>query len=716
MWLRLSVGLLILALFVPEVQGQASVEPARSDTTIREVEMAPVVVTATRSVKSLEDVAVPTTVVTAATMRQQGAIRLSEVLAALPGLQLFDDHGTGLQVQGFSPDYTLILIDGEPVVGRTAGTLSLDRLAVHGVERVEIVRGPSSSLYGSEALAGVVNLITAAPREEVSGLVDMRAGSFETTDLSATLEGGSSWGGVRLFVNRYASGGYDLAPEDFGQTAPSFVDHTADLRANATVTDRLRLRLGARLAVEDYDGNYATPNRADGGEIRFDDVGQRTDWSLHPEAELRLSDRFRLTGILYGAGYQTKTRHRRQTDGVTTYADDFDQRLLKAETQVDALWSAQHLTTFGGGLQEETLGGDRYDGPTGSPAATQGWAFVQHEWLPSRRVEVSASARLDAHTDYATRLSPKLAVLVRPTERIRLRASIGSGFKAPAFRQLYLSFTNAAAGYSVFGTTRVAEGLSRLEAEGQIDEIFFAPSNLEPIRAEQSVAYNVGGTVDATSWLSVSANAFLNDVTDLIETQPIARKTNGQSVFGYFNLARIYTRGLEAEATARPFEALGLDLASQLELSVGYQFLQARDRAVVDALNEGTVFGRDTNGRDYRLDLSDYGGLFGRSPHSATAQLTYTDAPRDLVVSVRSRWRSRYGYRDLDGNQVANRDDEFVPAYALFDATVTKGVPVPGRLDADLQLGVDNLFDLTRGVLVSSLPGRRLYAALRFSL
>ena len=79
--------------------------------------MAPVVVTATRSEKALEDVAVPTTVVMAETMQRQGATRLGDVLATIPGLALFDDHGMGLQVQGFAPDYTLILLDGEPVMG-----------------------------------------------------------------------------------------------------------------------------------------------------------------------------------------------------------------------------------------------------------------------------------------------------------------------------------------------------------------------------------------------------------------------------------------------------------------------------------------------------------------------------------------------------------------------------------------------------------------------
>ena len=331
--------LLVLLLVIPSLTAHAQQVPAdsvKADTS-RVVEMSPIVVTATRSEKALEDVAVPTTVVLAETMRMQGAVRLADVLVTVPGLALFDDHGTGLQVQGFAPDYTLILLDGEPVIGRTAGTLDLNRLTVQGLDRVEIVRGPSSSLYGSEALAGVVNLITAPAAEGFRSALGGRFGSFGTTDLTAEVEAGSERAGVRLLFNRYASAGYDLTPASFGATSPAFTDWTADWRSRLALSDRVLLRLGARATVEDQEGAFAL--NTDGVEVRYDDEGRRIDWSLHPEARIRLSDRFRLTTTLYGARYRTETRYRRRRDGVLTYEDDFDQYYLKAEAQLDALWN-----------------------------------------------------------------------------------------------------------------------------------------------------------------------------------------------------------------------------------------------------------------------------------------------------------------------------------------------------------------------------------------
>lgn len=698
------VRLLLVVLCIPAFAA-AQAPAVRTDT----LDLDAVVVTATRTERALEDVAVPTTVVGAQAIEAQGATRLTDVLEAIPGLFLFDDHGSGLQVQGFAPDYTLILIDGEPVVGRTAGTLDLDRLSVAGVERVEVVRGPTSSLYGSDALAGVVNIITSRPREGASGQARLRAGSFGTSDATLSLglgRGGDALGGwaVRVLANRYASGGYDLRPDVYGSTTPAFADWTGDVRARVALGRGAVLRLGARAAVQDQRGASATPDES----VRYDDTGERTDWSVHPELDVPLSGRLRLTASLYGARYVAGLRQREVGTGVVTFTDDFDQRYAKAEAQLDALWSTRHATTWGAGVADERLAGDRY--AIGAPSAQQVFVYGQHLWAPSRAVEVVASTRLDVHTAYAARVTPKVSVLVRPAERVRLRASIGSGFKAPAFRQLFLSFTNAAGGgYSVFGSERLAEGLAALIASGQIAQVLQDPAGLAPIRAENSVSVQAGGSVALGRALTLDVGVFHNDVRDLIETQPVAETVNGQFVYSYFNLERIYTRGLDAQATWRPARAL--------DLSLGYQFLQARDRAVVDDLAAGTVFARDPDGREYRLTLADYGGLFGRSPHALTLRAGVTAG--GWTGSARTRWRSRYGYRDLDGNNVANRRDEFVPAYAVVDLTVTRSwdrvTPVVGASRVTLQAGVDNLFGITRPSLVPSLPGRALYASVGFS-
>ena len=98
------------------------------------------------------------------TIENSNTLTLDQLLVEQTGLTIVTDHGNGLQLQGMDSEYTLFLIDGEPLIGRVAGTLDLSRINLNNIERIEIIKGPSSSLYGSEALAGIVNIITRNPQ------------------------------------------------------------------------------------------------------------------------------------------------------------------------------------------------------------------------------------------------------------------------------------------------------------------------------------------------------------------------------------------------------------------------------------------------------------------------------------------------------------------------------------------------------------------------
>ena len=141
-----------------------------------------VVVTATRQEKRLGNVAIPVQLIQRKQIQQAGSMRLRDILQEQPGLQLVTGFGAGLQMQGLSPEHTLILLDGQPLIGRTSGVLDLSRVSLSGIKRIEIIKGPSSSLYGSEAMAGVINLITdngIKPQAEISlryGVADTKRG------------------------------------------------------------------------------------------------------------------------------------------------------------------------------------------------------------------------------------------------------------------------------------------------------------------------------------------------------------------------------------------------------------------------------------------------------------------------------------------------------------------------------------------------------------
>ena len=143
-------------------------------------------VTANKSERQIKNISVPISIINGKNIIQSGNTRLSDVLREQTGITLTSGFGAGVQLQGLNPDYTIILIDGEPLIGRTAGVLDLNRIAVGNIKKIEIVKGPSSSLYGSEAMAGVINIITTTPKKSEFDM-SARYGSFNTSDINTKI-------------------------------------------------------------------------------------------------------------------------------------------------------------------------------------------------------------------------------------------------------------------------------------------------------------------------------------------------------------------------------------------------------------------------------------------------------------------------------------------------------------------------------------------------
>ena len=157
---------------------------------VKNTQLNEVMITATRNTRQLANLPLPGAVVDSATIARAGVARLNEILSEQTGLITVADFGggEGLQMQGLDAAYTMIMIDGVPLAGRTAGTLDLSRITVGNIERIEIVKGASSALYGSEALAGVINIITKKPKPNtLKGVAAYRYASFKTHDANVTL-------------------------------------------------------------------------------------------------------------------------------------------------------------------------------------------------------------------------------------------------------------------------------------------------------------------------------------------------------------------------------------------------------------------------------------------------------------------------------------------------------------------------------------------------
>jgi len=676
-----------------------SSQPVRSQEapsdSLRNYEMGAVVVTATRSPSVLRDVPVPTRVIPAEQIQARAALRLSDLLAEEPGMVLSHFLGTGIQLQGLDPAYTLILIDGEPVIGRNGGTLDLDRFTVMDIASIEIVQGPSSSLYGSEALAGVINIRTRQPEEPFRAQVGLRRQTHSTDNWMGSIEGSLGPYAWRFNADRLASDGYDLHPETPGLTGPGYTTNTFTGRFDASLTSRLSARVNARFATEDQRNTRGFAQ--DGYVFTFEENEQRDDLSLSPSLvwRPRIGNTWTLRNHL--SDYRTESLLAGGIDGREPEFSTFDQGIRKLEIQNDLIVGTTLILNTGAGIQREVVDAGRIAGVTRSNRTS--WLFSQQQFFLTDTVDLTTSVRVDHHTDYGWQVSPKAGFMVKSRDTIRLRGSVGTGFKAPTFQQLYMDYTNPVAGYSVIGSADASSLLAGLESSGQIRTVMTNLASFDTVTPESSVSFNISADTDLGPAVHLHVSAFRNHVRDLIETLPIAIKTNGMQVFSYVNLSRIVTQGVNAEMRWRP--------STSTRVSIGYQLLDTRDLDVIEGIDEGEYFGRK-NGRDFRLSRSDYGGLFGRSRHTASLQLS-TDIPRSSAdIQIRGAFKSRYGYGDQNGNLILDADQEYVGGHTLWNVTVNQ--PLSGF--AHMQIGLVNALDHVNADRIPSLSGRQVFAAL----
>ncbi len=658
-----------------------------------------VVVIATRSERQLSAVSMPVTLISKQQIEQIGSLRLSQVLQEQTGLAIVNDHGEGIQLQGFSPDYTLILIDGEPLIGRTAGTLELSRIAVANIKQIEVIKGASSSLYGSEALAGVVNIVTETPQKNRLHL-STRYGTNQTSDLGLNWAWRKQKLSNQLFLNRFASGGYDFTPQTFGQTVEPFHSYTFHNKMTYEFSSLLRLNLSARYFRENQKSRF---DIGDSQEPRLI-VGKGIveDFNFNPTLEWRIHKQWKIYGRLYQSFYSTQSRLNELADNRLFDESFFKQSFLRPELQAEYFYSQKHIFTFGTGNVWESVEATRYEGK--KHFQTQ-YVYYQHEYTPSEKWNMTFGARYDRQSVYGTQMSPKFSIQSQISTKLTLQASIGRGFKAPDFRQLYLNFTNAVAGYAVFGTEELPKILADLQSQNQIAEILIPTEAIGVLQAERSWNINLGGKWKITDKISWDWNFFRNDVSNLIESQIAAIRSNGQTIFSYRNLRSIFTQGLETNWNYK--------VSKHFSLALGYQYLEAKDKDVLARIDRGEVFRRNPQTlQTERLSRKDYGGLFGRSKNMANLKLFY-EGKKGFNTNLRVIYRGLYGFGDRNGNLVLDEENEYVQGYATLNLAASQEFY---KKKFRGQIGIDNLFNYTDFQNIPNLPGRLVWVSVQWNI
>ncbi len=650
-----------------------------------------VIVTATRTPRTMGNLSIPVSLVNAKTLYQSGSLRLSDILSEQTGIVVNDQFGKGVQVQGLSSEYTLILMDGEPLIGRTGGVLDLSRITVRNIRKIEIIKGPSSSLYGSEAMGGVINIITDRVGQNKTD-VTARFGRFGTVDGSLNFSKKFNRTDLMLSSNYNRSEGYSLKPYSQQKTVEPFWKSTHQLNIHQTISDHWKIGTGMRYNNTYINNNISVQNL--GVSILSKGFEKNEEYNFTPYVQYQVDQKIKsvLRGYVTGFKSLQQLNNKEVRD---IYNDKFNQLFARIEHQTDIQVFRNATTTFGGGWAKEQVSSNRYDSLSTKRNNPIAYFFAQHEQKFNNRFYVIGGFRFDDNKAYASVWSPKLSMHYTIDKSFVLNASYGRGFKAPDFRQLYLNFTNLAAGaYSVFGTEVAVQELKRLSAAQMLEQTTDMASKLAVLKPETSGGLNMGLKFTQPNIFNASLNLFRNDLSNMIVTDIIGYKKSGGQIYSYFNLKKAVTQGVEVSVEKK--------ITTTIRIQTGYQFLYSADKEMLAAIRKGKVYQRSTvDNMVTRMQLRDYGGLPFRSKHTANLKILYENS-KGFFATTRGIYRGRWGTTDLDGNGLINRKDEYAKGYVQINCSAGLQLKQHWKLMA----GIDNVLNYKDILNLPGNPGR----------
>jgi len=497
-----------------------------------------VVVTGSRGERSRESAAVATEVIGRGEIEVSGARTVGDILRTHPGVDVFGDVGlTSIRIQGLDPEYLLVLVNGERTVGRVNGAIDLSRYRVEDIERIEIVRGASSSLYGSDAIAGVINIITRQSRRPLEVDANLQYGSLERLDLGGGVGLSRGDWSTRFTAGWHKGAGYDLDPATVATTGSAYdtvnvANHTR-FKAGGTQVDGDVAFMRRDQRGVDQNINGATFDRRN--LVETFSVGVRPGFRIG-EGKLRFNGAYSI--------YRDQYLLDQRSSNVLDQYQNTHEQLGELGVQFEQALGA-HVITIGAEGLYESLASERIASGLGS--RLRGSLYAQDEWTLIESIQLMAvpGLRVDMDSQFGTYLSPKLSLRVDPAPKLALRASHGFGYRAPNFKDLYLRFENPGVGYIVEGNPA--------------------------LRPETSRSLNVGAEYAPLEWMKASLNVFRNDIRDLITFVMIQEGGGGTTRYLNENVASAHTQGVESMLRLTPLRGLSTDL--------GYTFTDTRDHA-----------------------------------------------------------------------------------------------------------------------------------------
>ncbi len=661
----------------------------RSDSSMmsRTYTLNPVVVTGSGHHQRLKSTATPVHVLSSQEIKEQGITTFDGALTRMmPQVSMAPNSmGTFLRLNGLGNKYILILINGQKLSGDISNNVDLNRINMARVKRIEVLDGAASSLYGSDAIAGVINIITDQPtRDLVSVTSDTRVSGHGQLTENITLDIYKNGFGSYTSFSRDRADSYRINDVEYvkgseTETQPTIAPFFTGYRANL-VGQKFTYAPNEHLALNaGIDYSYKITDRPEtrkditGGtdyEMRYKGLRWNVGGIYKFTSRNSLQADFTVDRFRYGKQYDVATK----TNAIDDYVQSKKQRSMEAQlkailglmknstTILGADWRKDYLTATSGNINQN---------------AYTAAAFAQHEMLFFDRLTATVGLRLTYHETFNWHLTPKATLMYAPGN-LRLRATYSAGFRAPGLDELY---------YHYFSVNR-----------GKA-QIIFGNKDLKP---EKSNYFSLNAEY-RSNLLAVSVTGFMNRINDMVIRENIDVDAASLAM-------------LQAE-----FPEMTDDQAQKLERYSLYKNSDKGDVKGVQVNISANLF------RGFNLSVN-YVYTYARScsggqwtplersiRHASTVAANYFHSWGNygLNVNINGRLQSKTYYPDY----------EDAPGYGVWNLNTTHSFDGLKHLYLEPSIGIDNIFDKVDRRIDSTnrkyalySPGRMLVIGLKLKI
>lgn len=502
----------------------ASFTAIAQDADQEETKLDTITVNGSRLDQTQTEIGSSVSVITNEDLEELGVDFALDAVATAPGVTINQNGAFGgsasVRIRGAASGQTLVLIDGIPVGDPTgtSGGYNFAYLDTDNIERIEVLKGPQSTLWGSDAIGGVVSITTKKPTEGLTGSAFGEYGSFNTLRGGAAISNANETGDFRIAATGLTTDGISKADEDNGNTEDDAYDsQTIAARGGLNLPNSVRLETS--LLWSDAESEYDSySGSAQGSVADGDEVTNSETLSGNITLKAPLFDG--LLDNLVQFGYSDIERENR-TNGVQSYFAEGDRVLYRYQGTLN-INDANKLAF--GAEREETSANDA--------ESSIDSLFALYEFKPVEDLTLTGGVRVDDHDGFGSETTGRVAAAWAATDQLLVRASWGQGFKAP----------------SIFQSTYICTfcGLT-------------APN--PKLKPETSEAYDIGVEWrSADQRLMLGATVFDQDTENLIDFSYAA---------GYDNIAFVESQGIELVGA--------YSVTEWLNVSANYTFIDAED-------------------------------------------------------------------------------------------------------------------------------------------